>query len=87
MTNNNKVMLDRPMWEQLSFAPATGVAGTTIVDDGERYQYHYYQTSATAAQFWKYDTWNDTYILLATPATQTGTVSDMVYTNGVGGQW
>lgn len=87
MTNNNKVMLDRPMWEQLSFAPATGIAGTTIVDDGERCQYHYYQTSATTSQFWKYDTWNDTYILLATPATQTGTVSDMVYTNGVGGQW
>ena len=87
MTNNNKVMLDRPMWEQLSFAPTTGVAGTTIVDDGERYQYHYYQTSATAAQFWKYDTWNDTYMLLATPATQTGTVSDMIYTAGVGGQW
>lgn len=87
MTNNNKAMLDRPMWEQLSFAPATGIAGTTIVDDGERYQYHYYQTSTTAAQFWKYDTWNDTYIQLATPATQTGTVSDMIYTKDVGGQW
>jgi hypothetical protein len=75
------------MWEQLSFAPAVGIAGTTIVDDGERYQYHYYQTSATTAQFWKYDTWNDTYIQLATPATQTGTVSDMIYTEAVGGQW
>ena len=25
--NNNKYMLDRPMWEQLSFAPVTGTNG------------------------------------------------------------
>ena len=26
--NNNKYMLDRPMWEQLTFAPVTGIAGS-----------------------------------------------------------
>jgi len=85
--NNNKRMLDRPMWEQLSFAPATGIAGTNIVDDGERYIYSYFQTSATAAQFWRYDTWADSWQQLATPATQTGTVSNMAFTSLVGGQF
>lgn len=80
-------MLDRPMWEQLAFAPATGIAGTNIVDDGKRYIYTYFQTSATAAQFWRYDTWADSYQQLATPATQTGTVANMVYTDQIGGQF
>jgi hypothetical protein len=87
MTNNNSYMLDRPMWEQLSFAPATGIAGTNIADDGKRYIYTYFQTSATAAQFWRYDTWSDSYQQLATPATQTGTVANMAYTEQIGGQF
>ena len=87
MINNNKVMLDRPMWEQLSFAPATGIAGSNIVDDGSRFIYSYFQTSATTAQFWRYDTWTDTWQQLATPATQTGTVANMIFTKSVGGQF
>ena len=85
--NNNKLILDRPMWEQLSFAPATGVAGTNLVDDGSRFIYNYFQTSATAAQFWRYDTFADSWQQLATPATQTGTVANMVFTKSVGGQF
>lgn len=80
ITNMNKMMLDRPVWEQLSFAPVVGIAGTNIVDDGERYIYEYFQTAVTTAQFWRYDTWGDTWQQLATPPTQTGTVSNMVYT-------
>jgi len=87
MTNNNRAMLDRPMWEQLSFAPATGIAGTNMVDDGERYIYTYFQTSTTAAQFWRYCTWFDSWQQLANPATQTGTVSNMVFTRVMGGQY
>ena len=89
MINNNKVMLDRPMWEQLSFAPnnIVGIAASNIVDDGSRFIYSYFQTSATAAQFWRYDTWNDTWQQLATPATQTGTVANMVFTKSIGGQY
>lgn len=80
VTNTNKMMLDRPVWEQLSFAPVVGVSGTNIVDDGERYIYTYFQTSAVTAQFWRYDSWGDTWQQLASPATVTGTVSNMVYT-------
>ena len=81
------MMLDQPMWEQLAFAPATGTAGTNLADDGERFIYTYFQTSATAAQFWKYDTWKNVWQQLATPATQTGTVANMVYTRAVAGQY
>ncbi len=87
ITNNNRPMIDRPMWEQLSFAPATGIAGSNFVDDDERYIYYYIQTSATAAQFWRYCTWFDCWQQLATPATQTGTVANMMYTKVVGGQF
>ena len=85
--NNNKYMLDRPMWEQLSFAPVTGVAGSCNCDDNRRFIYNYFQTSTTAAQFWRYDTWSDCWQQLATPATQTGTVGSIRYVESVGGQF
>lgn len=85
--NNNKYMLDRPMWEQLSFAPVTGVAGSCNCDDNRRFIYNYFQTSATAAQFWRYDTWADCWQQLATPATQTGTVGSIRYVESFGGQF
>lgn len=85
--NNNKYMLDRPMWEQVSFAPATGIAGTCNCDDNRRFVYHYFQTSTTAAQFWRYDTWADSWQQLATPATQTGSVGAIRYVESVGGQF
>lgn len=85
VVNNNKYMLDRPMWEQLTFAPVTGTAGTCNCDDNRRFIYTYFQTSATAAQFWRYDTWADCWQQLATPATQTGTVGSVRYVESVGG--
>lgn len=80
-------MLDRPMWEQVSFAPATGVAGTCNCDDNRRFVYTYFQTSTTAAQFWRYDTWADSWQQLATPATQTGTAAAIRYVDSVGDQF
>ena len=85
--NNNKYMLDRPMWEQLSFAPVTGIAGTCNCDDNRRFVYHYFQTAATTAQFWRYDTWADSWQQLATPSTQTGTVGAIRYVDSVGGSF
>ena len=85
--NNNKYMLDRPMWEQLTFAPVTGIAGSCNCDDNRRFIYNYFQTSATAAQFWRYDTWADCWQQLATPATQTGTVGVIRYVESVGGSF
>ena len=85
--NNNKYMLDRPMWEQLSFAPVTGIAGSCNCDDNRRFIYNYFQTSTTAAQFWRYDTWADSWQQLATPATQTGSVGAIRYVESVGGSF
>ena len=85
--NNNKYMLDRPMWEQVSFAPVTGIAGTCNCDDNRRFVYHYFQMSVSAAQFWRYDTWADCWQQLATPATQTGSVGAIRYVESVGGQF
>ena len=87
MTNNNAYMLDRPQWEQVSFAPATGIAGTCNCDDNRRFLYHYFQTSATASQFWRYDTWADSWQQLATPATQTGSVGAIRYVESMGGSF
>ena len=86
ITNQNKMLVDLPMWEQLPFAPATGVAGTCMVDDDRENLYVYFQTAATTAQFWKFDTFANTWQQLATPATQTGTVANMEFVNISGGQ-
>ena len=85
--NNNKYMLDRPMWEQVSFAPVTGIAGSCNCDDNRRFIYNYFQTSTSAAQFWRYDTWADSWQQLATPATQTGSVGAIRYVESVGGSF
>ena len=85
--NNNKYMLDRPMWEQLTFAPATGISGTCNCDDNRRFIYTYFQISTSVAQFWRYDTWADCWQQLATPATQTGSVSSIRFVESVGGQF
>lgn len=87
MTNNNAYMLDRPQWEQVSFAPATGIAGSCNCDDNRRFIYNYFQTSTTASQFWRYDTWADCWQQLATPATQTGSVGAIRYVESMGGQF
>lgn len=86
LINDNKVMMDRFLFEQCAFAPALGVAGTCMADDGVRFIYVYFQTSTTAASFYRYDTWGDVWQLLATPPTQTGTVANMVYTKMIGAQ-
>ena len=87
INNLNSYMIDRPTWEQLAFAPVTGIAGTCNCDDNRRFIYTYFQTSTTAAQFWRYDTWADCWQQLATPATQTGSVGFIRYVSSVGGQW
>lgn len=82
--NTNKPMLDRPVWEQLTFAPVAGGAGTCLVDDKVRYLYVNVQTAATSCQFWRYDTWGDTWQQLATPPKQTGAIANMIYTSSHG---
>jgi hypothetical protein len=85
--NNNKLMLDRPMWEQLAFHPnVSGVAGSSMCDDGRRYIYWMVVSSVTVAAFWRYDTWYDTWQQLATPPTTTISLGQLKYTDQKGGQ-
>ena len=63
VTNNNLRLIDRPIWEQLTTAPASTAAGVACVDDGVRYIYWLF----TATSFWQYDTWADTWMQLPNP--------------------
>lgn len=84
VVNNNLKMIDLPIWEQLSFSPATSAAGTCCVDDNERFIYWLF--SATA--FWRFDTWANTWQQLANPTGGTvGAGTCMQYTKMVGGQF
>lgn len=63
ITNNNKRMIDRPIWEQLNSSLANTAAGACIVDDNARYIYAIF----SATTFYRYDTWADTWQQLASP--------------------
>ena len=63
LTNNNLRMVDRPVWEQLTSTQAATAAGVACVDDGSRYIYWMF----SAASFWQYDTWADTWMQLPSP--------------------
>lgn len=86
LKNRARVGLDRIFFEQVEFAKATGIAGTSIADDGVRFIYAMIATSATAATFWRYDTWWGGWQQLATPATTTITLGKIIYTEAIGKQ-
>lgn len=57
-----------------------------MADDGVRFIYALIATSATAATFWRYDTWWGGWQQLATPPTTTITVGKIIYAESVGKQ-
>ena len=86
LRNRAIVGLDRIFFEQIEFAKATGIAGSSICDDGVRFIYAMLATSATAATFWRYDTWWGGWQQLATPTTQTITLGKIIFVEEVGKQ-
>lgn len=86
LKNRAIVGLDRIFFEQIEFAKATGVAGTSIADDGVRFIYAMLATSATAATFWRYDAWWGGWQQLATPPTTTITVGKIFFVESIGKQ-
>lgn len=86
LKNRARVGLDRIFFEQVEFAKSTGVAGTSIADDGLRFIYAMLATSATAATFWRYDTWWGGWQQLATPPTTTITVGKILFAETLGKQ-
>ena len=80
------MMVDQPMFEQLAFAPSTNIAGSNIVDDGERFIYFHAQSTSAASTFWRFDTWSNVWQQLANPTLAAGTVANMFYTTAMGSQ-
>ena len=86
LRNRAIVGLDRIFFEQVEFAKATGTAGASIADDGIRFIYAMIPTSATAASFWRYDTWWGGWQQLAPPPTTTITIGKIIFVEGIGKQ-
>lgn len=83
LTNNNKPIVDRPMWEQLTSAPANSAAGSAFCDDNERFAYILF----SATSFWRYDTWADTWQQLASPPSGTLAAGSCIrYVKEIGAQ-
>ena len=81
--------VDLPTWEWTRFAPANSAAlsSTCYPDNGnflpeQHGRYVYYMISAT--QFFKYDTWTDMYLQLASPPIAPVTFSSMKFSGALG---
>lgn len=84
VVNNNLKMIDLPVWEQLTNAPANSAAGVTLADDNERFIY----TLFSATSFWRYDTRANCWQQLANPTGGTvGTGTTLRFSKQVGGQF
>ena len=77
-----------PVWEWTRFAPAISTAiSCTCAADNSNFnpnfgRYIYYMIAA--AQFWRYDTWTDTYIQLSSPPIAPATWSSMRFAGAYG---
>ena len=80
--------LDRPVWEWMRFAPqvSSSLGCSTAPQNGNFHVQHgryiYYLINAT--NFWRYDTWSDTYLQLSTPPTAPSTWSSMRFLSSYG---
>lgn len=79
MANNNKQMVDLPVFELCNQIPVTtgALGGTTTVTDGTGRYIYYLQTSS----FYRYDKIADTWQQLANPPTAAATVGSLKYTS------
>lgn len=88
LTNNLRKQVDLPVWEQLRFAPAVSSAlSAACSPDNSNYneefgRYIYYLIAAN--QFFKYDTWADSYIQLSSPPIAPLTWSSMKFGGAYG---
>ena len=87
LTNQNKIQVDLPVWEQLTFAPAVSSAlssscAVSALANLKHGRYIYYLISATS--FWKYDTYTDTYVQLSSPPIATSVYSSMQFSGSYG---
>lgn len=84
-----KKQLDLPTWEWLRYAPAVSVTGISCAASADNGRFHwqhgryiYYLISAAA--FWRYDTWTDSYQQLASPPNAPATWTRMKFCGSLG---
>ena len=88
LLNSLRKQVDRPAWEWLRFAPvvSSAISCSTIAQNANFHVQHgryiYYFISGT--QFWKYDTWTDTYIQLASPPASPSTYNSIRFLSSYG---
>ena len=88
LVNTLRKQVDIHVWEYLQFLPAVSSAPSTSCAANNsnynalhgRYIYFLY----TVANFWRYDTWTDTYEQLQTPAITPATWTDMEFSSSEG---
>lgn len=88
-TNNLKKQVDMPVWEWCRFAPvaSTGNLGCACSADNSNYHPNfgrYIYNLINATNFWRYDTWSDTWQQLASPLNATVTSASMRFTGSMG---
>lgn len=77
LTNNLKPILDQPVWEWARFAPVanSAISGLCTSEDGDS-RYIYY---LVGANFYRYDTVTDAYLILGSPITTPVTALSLRY--------
>jgi len=79
LTNTLKKQVDLPIWEWCRFAPVASTIATTMCSpDGYNGRYIYYNLAA-GSNFWRYDTWSDSWNQLASPINTPTTPNSMAY--------
>lgn len=61
--NNNRAIIDTPMFQVMAAPPASATVGTCLTGDSARYLYFL----VSAVSFHRYDTWADAWMQLASP--------------------
>ena len=88
MLNNLRKQVDLPVWEWLRFAPvASAVPSCSCSANSPQYNAihgRYIYFLITAANFWRYDTYTDTYEQLQTPPIAPATWADIEWSQSQG---
>lgn len=88
LVNTLRTQVDLPVWEWLRFAPAvsSAVSSACSADNSLYHPMHgrYIYYLIANASFWRYDTYTDTYLQLASPPVTPTTFSSMKFAGAAG---
>ena len=67
LTNTLRKQVDLPIWEWCRFTPVASTTGTTTCSPDNLLGRYIYYNIAAGSNFWRYDTWSDSWQQLASP--------------------